>query len=96
VAGPSGAGAALPLRQNAPNPFPTATRIRFLLPQEDEVTLEVHDPAGRKVATLLNHERRAAGRHDIEFRAEGIPSGLYCYRLVTSRGVDTRKMLILK
>jgi len=41
------------------------------------VTLEVHDLAGRRVATLLKDSLQPAGAHELEFRPRDLPSGVY-------------------
>jgi len=37
-----------------------------------------------------------AGEHSVEFDASDLPSGVYYYRLETSAGHLSRKMLLLK
>lgn len=83
------------LMQNYPNPFNPATTIRFHLSEPVFVSLIVQDITGRNVATLL-HEIRSAGNHSIGFDAGSLPSGVYFYRLATEKGVQTRKMVLLK
>lgn len=47
-----------------PNPVPaTGTSIDFYLHSLDEVSLEIFDVSGRKVATLLNREKLGSGVH---------------------------------
>ena len=81
------------LLQNYPNPFNPTTLIRFGLPQDAEVKLEILNLAGRHVATLLN-ARQAAGYHDVEFNAGDLASGVYFYRL-TARNFRAMKKLTL-
>lgn len=68
----------------APNPFRTATSIRFVLPREAHATLDVFDLLGRHVARLAD-ERFAAGLHRIQWEAADVPNGIYLYR-VTAGG----------
>ena len=66
-----------------PNPFNPVATIRFELPAEADVTLEVFDVAGRRV-----HQERAgllsAGSHDLLFDGSNLPSGAYFYRVTAA------------
>jgi len=95
AAGPSELPAAVDLRQNYPNPFNPSTVIRFELPETQNVTLEVFDLSGRKVATLLDGPRNA-GRHQIQWAPDNLASGLYLYKLRTGNRVITKKMMLIK
>jgi hypothetical protein len=83
------------LYQNYPNPFNPATTIRFELPEDGIVNIEIYDILGRRVKTLLN-EFRGANRYEINFNAEGLSSGVYIYRLKINNFIDSKKMLYLK
>jgi hypothetical protein len=77
------------LEQNYPNPFNPSTTISFSLPSKAFVLLKVFDLIGREVATLISREI-SAGKHSRQWNAEGMPSGIYFYRLsaVPSGGRD--------
>ncbi|NOT33122.1 MAG: T9SS type A sorting domain-containing protein [Candidatus Eisenbacteria bacterium] len=71
----------------APNPFGSRTLLRFTLPRESEVTLDVLDVSGRRVKSLVLGEPRSAGTHLVEWdgrgdRGEREPPGMYFVRLV--------------
>lgn len=83
------------LAGNYPNPFNPATTIRYALPAAAEVHLAVYDALGRRVQVLVDGPR-AAGWHEAAFRAEGLPSGLYLYRLRAGGRTRTGTMLLLK
>jgi hypothetical protein len=88
------------LNQNYPNPFNPATTISFSLPHSASVTLQVFNTLGEKVAELVN-EKVGGGRHDVQFDASHLASGLYFYTIVAreSEGntlVDTRKMVLVR
>lgn len=90
----------LELSQNYPNPFNPTTTIQFGLPDESRVRLVVYNILGQKVAELFNGSRRAGyhtvvwnGRNDL---GRQVASGVYLYRLESSQGVVSRKMLLLK
>ena len=83
------------LGQNFPNPFNPMTSIALTLPADDHVTLDVYDVSGKRVASVLN-QGMEAGDHTIRFNAQGLASGIYFYRLTTSAGTQTRKMVLLR
>ncbi|MGA9364299.1 MAG: FlgD immunoglobulin-like domain containing protein [Bacteroidota bacterium] len=88
------------LKQNYPNPFNPSTVIQYDLPQGGSVLLEIYDPLGRMVRTLVRAEK-AAGSHAVFWDGtndgnEFVPSGVYFYRLVTPSFVQTRKMLLVR
>ncbi|MFU8859039.1 MAG: T9SS type A sorting domain-containing protein [Cyclonatronaceae bacterium] len=84
------------LGQNYPNPFNPTTIIGFELPAADVVTLEVYNMLGQKVAELLKNSMLGSGRHNVEFNASGLPSGVYLYRLNTNSFSESRKMMLIK
>jgi hypothetical protein len=87
------------LLQNAPNPFHANTGIAFTLAQKGHVDLEVFDPRGRLVATLVSQDMNA-GPHQVQWvtktdRGEDVPAGVYFYRLKTLEFVQTRRMVVM-
>lgn len=83
------------LRQNFPNPFNPTTNIQFTLDRAADVTLEVFNITGQKVATLIRGTLNA-GSHQQTFDASGLSSGLYIYRLQTPEQSFTRQMILIK
>lgn len=84
------------LDQNYPNPFNPTTNISFTLANSSNVTLEVFNMLGQKVATLLTGDRMTAGQHTQAFDASSLASGMYVYRLSTPSFVQSRKMMLIK
>ncbi|HCY75391.1 MAG TPA: hypothetical protein DHV28_05680 [Ignavibacteriales bacterium] len=87
------------LYQNYPNPFNPSTTIKFDLPVDGLVQLEVYDILGRRVAALIN-ENKAAGKYEVNFSATGVASslasGVYIYQLKVSGYIKSKKMILLK
>ena len=83
------------LGQNYPNPFNASTRIRYELPEQAQVKLDIYDILGRKVTTI-EEGMRPAGYHQVLWIADAVPSGIYFYRLKTGDYVDAKKMLLVK
>ncbi len=84
------------LDQNYPNPFNPATTIRFALPESSDVTLDVFDVLGRRVAVLLQADGMNAGWHDVHFDASRLASGVYLYRIRAGTFHKVKQMIILK
>jgi hypothetical protein len=83
------------LQQNYPNPFNPATTIEFALPKRSLVKLQVFDVLGRRVAILLDRELQP-GEYKMVFEAEGLPSGVYFYRIQAEGFVRTKKLILLR
>jgi len=83
------------LYQNYPNPFNPSTTIRYGLPQQTHVTLEVFNMLGQQVALLMD-EPQDAGYHEVIFERAALASGLYFYRLRAGDFVGTKKLILMK
>jgi len=81
------------LGQNYPNPFSDSTTISFFLPEEEEVTFEIFNSNIETVKKIEDAEYQA-GKNEIVFNAEGLPPGIYFYRLKLGKFVDVKKMVI--
>jgi hypothetical protein len=87
--------AAFLLAQNYPNPFNPATTLRYELPENSFVTLEVFNALGQRVATLVRSDQKA-GRYELTWDAGHLASGLYLYRLQAQDFSAVRKMMLVK
>ena len=89
------------LKNNYPNPFNPSTTIVFGLPEASDVTLEIYNSIGRKVATVIN-KRMEAGYHNFIWDASRVASGVYFYRMVAkgsgakSTFTKIQKMTLIK
>jgi hypothetical protein len=93
---PTPAAVPFALAQSIPNPARSSAIIRFGLPAAAQVTLSVYDVQGRRVATLLDHAFRDAGRHDVPVPSDRWRPGVYLYRLEAGGRSATRKMVVLE
>ena len=69
------------LSQNYPNPFNPATIIRYGIPTDSRVKIEVFNTIGQLVATLVDGEMDP-GYYEVEWNA-AVASGIYIYRIET-------------
>lgn len=88
------------LEQNYPNPFNPQTSIKFTLPRQTFVTLDIYNVAGGLVRTLLSRDL-SAGEHQINWDGRDsdggeMPSGIYFYRLRAGEFSASKKMLLLR
>ena len=78
-----------------PNPFATATTLRYTLPASADVRLDVFDALGRRVATLADGPQ-AAGAHTATLRGAGLGSGTYFVRLTAGAHTATTQVTLVR
>ena len=83
------------LSQNYPNPFNLSTMIKYELPKQSQVKIDIYDILGRKVSTVED-ALQPAGYHQVIWNSEGLPSGVYFYKLQAGDYVETKKMTLIK
>lgn len=74
-----------------PNPFNPATRLRFAVEREGRFEIDVRDLRGALVERVFTG-RLPAGDHEIEWRADGLASGVY---LANVRGMGSSRTVRL-
>jgi len=85
---------------NYPNPFNPSTTIEFELYRSGKTSLDVFNPLGQKISTLLSGYL-SAGLHRVKWNGRDgsgrpRPSGTYLYRLEADGGVKTGRMQLIK
>ncbi|MBN1348797.1 T9SS type A sorting domain-containing protein [candidate division KSB1 bacterium] len=88
------------LFQNYPNPFNNSTKIRYNLPQNADVKLEIFDVSGSTILQA-NLGHLAKGIHSFNWngtdsKGKAVASGIYFYRLNAGEYIATRQMLFSK
>lgn len=83
------------LEQNYPNPFNPITTIAFELPEDGAAQLTIFNAVGQQVVVLVDQAMRA-GRHEVNFDASTLATGVYFYRLRFGEQVLTKRMLFAK
>lgn len=80
---------------NYPNPFNPSTKISFIAAEKAHIHLAVYNILGGLEAELINTTLEA-GVHEVEFPAEGRPSGTYLAVLRSGDKVSVHKILLMK
>ena len=85
------------LSQNFPNPFNPSTEFNFQISPQSAgfVTLKIYNTLGEEIATVVN-EHLDAGTYSRNWIANGIPSGVYYYRLQAGTFSEEKKLLLLR
>lgn len=86
---------AFALLQNYPNPFNPSTAIAYHLPRATNVSLEVYNRLGQRVAALVSGYQDA-GSYQVSFEAESMASGMYFYQLRAGSFRQSKRMLLLR
>lgn len=83
------------LSQNYPNPFNPSTTIRFSLPKQTHLKLNLYNMLGELVEKIAEGIYET-GYHKVTFNASNLSSGTYVYRLESSEYVQVKKLILLK
>lgn len=83
------------LFQNYPNPFNPVTNIKFSLPEQTQLKINLYNMLGELVATIAQGTY-VSGYHLVTLNASNLPSGTYIYRLESNEFVQVKKLLLLK
>ncbi|HEX9972566.1 MAG TPA: DUF3160 domain-containing protein, partial [bacterium] len=88
------------LFQNYPNPFNEKTAIKFQLPKNADVKIEIYNLLGQKIRTLIS-EPRSAGVHIIKWDGKDdlgrtIASGVYFISLEIEKFRQVNKLVLLR
>lgn len=83
------------LKQNYPNPFNPTTKIKFDLPKNSFVKINVFDITGRILSEIVN-QNLSAGSYEADFNGANLSSGIYYYRIDAGDFTATKKMILVK
>ncbi len=84
--------------RSEPNPFTSNTSIRFYVPDDAVVIVDIFNVAGRRVRRLLE-ARRSVGWHTTQWNGRSatgsrLAGGVYFARVVSARETMTRRLLL--
>jgi hypothetical protein len=80
---------------NYPNPFNGQTIIKYNLPNQCDIALEIYDILGRKIESIEKPDQ-PSGLGQITWDASGEPSGVYFYRLSAGNEQKSGRTVLLK
>ncbi len=85
------------LQGNFPNPFNAQTTVRFYVPEQTRVKLEIYNILGQYEKTAVN-EVFQSGVHNVKLDGNDLSSGVFFCKMTTeSTGfVDVHKMIVMK
>lgn len=77
-----------------PNPIGIVTTFEYELQEAGVATLTIFNITGQEVAILVN-EKQSIGMHEVMWNAEGLPMGIYFYKLTvgSQRSTISGKMI---
>ena len=78
-----------------PNPFSDMATFKFILNETEEVTLEVFDMSGSRIAVLFNGVADAGQSYIRELNGAQLDNGLYLYRLTGAKGTHKTGKIVL-
>lgn len=87
----------LNLEQNLPNPFNSATEIKYTVPYSGEISVKIYDALGREIKNLVN-EYKERGAYSVQWDGlddygEKVSAGVYFCRLSARSESVTQKMI---
>jgi hypothetical protein len=90
----------LELYDNHPNPFNNETIIRFSLPGQDYIRLQIYNITGQVVRDLVNNNL-PGGLHSVRWDGKDnynrlVASGIYLYQLTSSSKQLSKRLMLIK
>jgi hypothetical protein len=90
----------LELYNNHPNPFNNETLIRFSLPGQEFITLQIFNIKGQLVRDLVNNNL-PGGQHSVRWNGKDndgriVASGTYLYQLKSSDKKISKRLMLIK
>ncbi len=80
------------LHQNYPNPFNPSTIVKYGLPEQSNIKVEIFNMLGQSVGVLVNDEK-SAGFYETTWNAKNLPSGIY-FISIRAEGLSSKKNFV--
>ncbi len=83
------------LQSAYPNPFNPITNLKFGLPVDSKVAIQIYNLQGRVIETLVNRNMNA-GYHSLVWNANEFGSGIYFVQMIAGEYMDIQKLMLVK
>ena len=75
-----------------PNPLNSITTVEYDLLKQGKVELVIYNHLGQQIDELVNTQQ-AIGKHQAAWDTEGLPAGIYYYRLQSGNHIISNKII---
>lgn len=76
-----------------PNPVVSTLNFSFNVKGEQSVAVKLYSQLGAEIGTL--YQGATSGQQSVEFRTDGLPSGVYYYKMTTSSGFSQVRQVVI-
>jgi len=78
----------------SPNPFTTSTTLTYSLDKPSNVTISIFNPQGQLIEKI--EQKQSKGEQKVQWDAEGLPAGIYYFRIQAGDKIGGGKMVLMK
>ncbi len=78
-----------------PNPVTDQSKLSYELDNKTQVEISLYNSSGELIKTLLS-ETRDAGSHEIQIGLDGLPQGIYFYRITTETRQAAGRIILMR
>ncbi|MBD8082343.1 hypothetical protein [Chryseobacterium caseinilyticum] len=85
------------MKKNSHNPFRQETVFPIVLDEKSSVSIDLYEKEGRKMLSVIDHQRLSAGKQNIIISGNQLNSGKYTAKITieNSKGEFTEKREII-
>ncbi|MEL6841820.1 MAG: lamin tail domain-containing protein, partial [Bacteroidota bacterium] len=77
----------------SPNPFSSTLQVRFSLPADEAVDIEILNLMGQSVQTIISGQAFSEGENLLKVQTNGLSAGLYLLKISTARSSQTIRII---
>lgn len=82
------------LYQNYPNPFTSTTTLSYTLNKPSKVFIRIFNSQGQQVEKIVREQQK--GKQQVQWNVEGLPVGMYYFRIYAGEQIGSGKMVLMK